>query len=193
MVINQILIINWLFGLVVFKFWSFGLFLLGLSHNPVSGLNYQFWLWFSVYGVGPVSWFPQKPYIITISPFWPHLPVIQSLPDWGVCASSLACLCHGSVYCASMPEVCHHVRGSSPKCLSFPGCARGPRCPERPRHGACTYGIIFVWNIILFYLSWDDLLDVCIAILMLSLSDCPYSLVRLGLAMASIEFSLWFI
>ena len=46
-------------------------------------------------------------------------------PDWESGVSSLVCLCHGSVYCASMPampEVCQHARGSSLKCLCFPGC-----------------------------------------------------------------------
>ena len=43
---------------------------------------------------------------------------------------------------------------------------------------------------VLFYLSCDGLLAVGIAILLLSLSDCPHSLVRLGLVMAITVFSL---
>ena len=60
----------------------------------------------------------------------------QSLPDWGVGVSSLVCLCHGSVCCASMP-VCQHAR-SVPACQrvipevsELPWMVpRGPRCPE---------------------------------------------------------------
>ena len=52
-----------------------------------------------------------------------HLCVPAESPDWESGVSSLVCLCHGSVYCAcSMPEVCQCVRGSSLKCLCFPGC-----------------------------------------------------------------------
>ena len=42
----------------------------------------------------------------------------------------------------------------------------------------------------LFNLSCDGLLAVGIAILLLSLSDCPHSLVRLGLVMVITKFSL---
>ena len=56
-----------------------------------------------------------------------HHPVCASrvllrLREWCVI---IGCLCNGSVYCASMPaipEVCQHARGSSQKCLCFPGC-----------------------------------------------------------------------
>ena len=53
-----------------------------------------------------------------------HLCVPAESPDWESGVSSLVCLWHGSVYCASvpaMPEVCQHARGSSLKCLCFPG------------------------------------------------------------------------
>ena len=104
---------------------------------PILALIFSLWGWAGFLVLGGLvieCVLPQKPHIYTISLFWPHLPVSQSLPDWGVCASSLVCLCHGSVYCASMPEVCQHARGSSQKCLSFPGHTRGPRYPESPRH-----------------------------------------------------------
>ena len=78
-----------------------------------------------------------------------HITITCKLTTSSVCANQslqiervvhhlwFICLCHGSVYCASMPdvlEVCQHARGSSLKCLCFPGCflevPAGPRCPE---------------------------------------------------------------
>ena len=100
-----------------------------------------------------------------VKPFWSHLPVsLQSTRLRGLCTSSLVCLCHGSVYCASMcasmPEVCQHAQRVIPEVSElpwmFPEIPRGPRCPEgqdivplcqmaqNPQD--CTYGIIFTWN-----------------------------------------------
>ena len=47
----------------------------------------------------------------------------QSLPRLREWCVIIGCLCHGSVYCASIPaisEVCQHARGSSLKCVCFP-------------------------------------------------------------------------
>ena len=82
---------------------------------------------FSVFGVGSVSWiwvdWSLCLFCLRSSvnselsqhwnhPFWPHQPVSQRLPDWGVCEPSSVCLCHGSIYCTSVPA-CH-------KCVSMP-------------------------------------------------------------------------
>ena len=49
----------------------------------------------------------------------------HSLPDWGVGVSSLVCMCHGSLYCASM-SACQHAR-------SVPACQRViPEVSELP-------------------------------------------------------------
>ena len=91
----------------------------------------------------------------------------QSLPDWESGVSSLVCLCHGSVYCASvpaMPEVCQHARGSSWSVCASLDISRGPRCPEgqdivplcqmAQTSQDCTYGSdLFVMMIFDCFLS----------------------------------------
>ena len=93
---------------------------------------------------------------------------VYRLREWW---SSLVCLCHGSVYCASMPEVCQHAR-SVPACQrvilevsELPWMvSRSPRCPEgqvivplcqmaqNPQD--CTYGANwFVMMILYVFLS----------------------------------------
>ena len=100
----------------------------------ISKLGFIFGLW-GWAGFLSVDWFPacsdsemtstSSPYTPSSTINWPHhlcVPVESSQIESGV--SSLVCLCHGSVYWASMPampEVCQHARGSSLKCLCFPG------------------------------------------------------------------------
>ena len=128
-------------------------------------------------------------------------------PDCESGVSSLVCLCHGSVYCASMSdvlEVCQHARGSSQKCLvlpwMFPGGSSCPRCPEgqdivplcqmaqNPQD--CTYGSdLFVMMILVcFSLSCDGLLAVFVTINCLQ-SKCS---LRLGFVMEDNMLSLCF-
>ena len=126
---------------------------------------------------------------------WPHHVCVpaESSPDWESGVSSLVCLCHGSVYCASsMPAVCQHAR-SVPACQSvipkvsvlpwmFPGGSRGPRCPEgqdivplcqmAQNTQECTYGSdLFVMMILVYSsLSCEGLLAVFVTINCYSLS-----------------------
>ena len=81
--------------------------------------------WFTAWSNSEMS-SRSSPYTPASTINQPHHPVcaIRVFPEWESCVSSLVCLCHGSVYCASvpaMPEVCQHARGSSLKCLCFPG------------------------------------------------------------------------
>ena len=132
-----------------------------------------------------VDWFPacsDSEMTSTSSPCIPsstHKPTTsscvcqQSLPrlrEWYVI---MVALCHGSVYCASMPamlEVCQHARWSSwSVCasLDIPGCSSCPRCPEgqdivplcqmAQNAQDCTYGSdLFVMMILVcFTLSCD--------------------------------------
>ena len=118
---------------------------------------------------------------------WPHLPVsLKSTRLRGLCASSLVCLCHGSVYCAS---ICASVSACQ-KCASMPeghprsvwasldvpwGSLRFQRSQMswRPRHCATVPDgskptRLYLWHVILlemmifvlFYLSCDGLLAV---------------------------------
>ena len=90
----------------------------------------QFWPYFSVYGVGPVSECSDSDLQTSsklhklhqpVKPFW---PVSFRLPEWEDCAIiislSMPWVCLLCQHVASMPEVCQHARGSSQKCLSFP-------------------------------------------------------------------------
>ena len=102
----------------------------------ISKLGFIFSLW-GWAGFLSVDWFTacsDSEMSSTSSPYTPsstinpphHLCVpAESSTEWESGVSSLVCLCHGSVYCDSMPampEVCQCARGSSLKCLCFPGC-----------------------------------------------------------------------
>ena len=124
------------------------------------------------------------------------LCVIISLPVLWICL-----LCQH----ASVSEVCQCVRGLSLKCLSFPGCARGPRCPERPRQDATVPDgskptRLYLWcnfylkwcQCIVLPLMWWPIGCVCCHFNVKSVRMSTNSLVRLGLVVANTVFSPWF-
>ena len=116
--------------------------------------------------------------------------------------SSLVCLCHGSVYCASMPAVpgvCQHARRSSQKCLCFPGwfpdaldvlkaktlchCARWLKIHKTVLMGSDLFVMMIL---VCFTLSCDGLLAVFVTINCLQ-SKCS---LRLGFVMEDTVYSL---
>ena len=103
-----------------------------VTHNPI----YQFWpyilsfwlilqvltIFFSLWGWASFWVFylrssdHHKPHQ-HVKLIWSHLPVsLKSTRLRGLCTSSLVCLCHGSVYCAS---ICANVPACQ-KCASMP-------------------------------------------------------------------------
>ena len=170
--------------------------------------------WFTAWSNSENGSSRSSPYTPSSTINWPHHPVcaIRVFPEWESGVSSLVCLCHGSVYCASMPavpEVCQHARGSSLKCLCFPGCflevPACPRCPEgqdivplcqmaqNPQD--CTYGSdLFVMMILVcFSLSCDGLLAVFVTINCLVYLVSLFIVFRLGFIMEDNMYSLWFL
>ena len=165
MVINWILAINWLFGLVLLKW--------GLSYKVITWFLAQIVSLGSGFQFMGLGWFLGGLYLRMITHHQPHqhwetkhicVFQSQSLPDWGVCVSSLVCLCQ---HARSVPA-CQRVIPEVSASLDVP---EGPRCPEgqdvvplcqiaqNPQD--CTYGTILLEMIfVLFYLSCDGLLAV---------------------------------
>ena len=105
------------FDQYILSFWPY---ILQVSDH----IFYKFWPCFSVYGVGPVSECSDLRSImiiidhINLRNWSDHIPLVslKSTRLRGLCTSSLVCLCHGSVYCASMcASMCQHAR-SMPAC-----------------------------------------------------------------------------